>query len=228
MIIAIALLALVLYNALVFTVFGFKNQGTKFWFSWAMTLAGAVSVVGTLVFLGPIRSFLRDWLFGFPIVRYAAMYGVLQFTASFTFMKSGALYSLSFIYASQIILIGLYWILAITCLLTKDSIKKTEQINMEKTSFIKDLRVALAALPLQTEDQPLKKKLQELSDDAKFSDPVSSELLEEVEARLLTVVTQCREALDKKDTEAALALCDKASRILKERNETCKILKRNQ
>ena len=127
-----------------------------------------------------------------------------------------------------IILIGLYWILAITCLLTKDSIKKTEQINMEKTSFIKDLRVALAALPLQTEDQPLKKKLQELSDDAKFSDPVSSELLEEVEARLLTVVTQCREALDKKDTEAALALCDKASRILKERNETCKILKRNQ
>ena len=226
MIIAIAAIAFVVYNVGIFFWFGIKGHNTVFWFSWATTLVGVFSVITSLVLLGPIRTFLRDWLFGFPIVRYGAMYCVMQYTASITFMKNETIIPGGVVYPVQVFLIGAYLILAITCFLTKDNIKETEELNFEKTIFIKQLRSDIAALGAYTENEALKAALQTLADEARYSDPVSSELLEEIERELSDTVKACRKALMEKKDEEADALCKRAMLILNERNIKCKTLKR--
>ena len=112
------LIALVIYNVAIFFTFGFSHHTAVFWFSWAITIIGAISFVVSVLLLGPMRAFLRDWLFGFPIVRYGAIYCVLQYTASITFMQSETTISPKIVYPVQTILLGAYYILTITCFLT--------------------------------------------------------------------------------------------------------------
>ena len=228
MVISIALIALVVYNVVIFFTFGLKDHNGIFWFSWGITIIGAFCVVVSLFLLGPIRAFLRDWLFGFPIVRYGAMYCVMQYTASFTFMKMEQTISPKIVYPVQAVLLGAYLILAITCFLTKDNIKQTETVNFEKTIFMKQLRAEIASLANYTENEELKKELSGFSDEAKYSDPVSSEWLTEIENTLAEEVKACREALKANDEEKAFAMCRQAVLTLKERNEKCKTLKRSE
>jgi len=227
MVLAIMLIALVLYNVIIFFTFGIKDHTTVFWFSYATTIIGELSVFASLAFLGPIRAFLRDWLFGFPIVRYGAMYCVMQYTASVTFMQSETTISAKIVYPVQCLLFGAYLILAITCFLTKDNIKQTEEINFDRTLYIKQLRVQLASLPELTENAELKQALEVLSAEARASDPVSAEHLEAIETKLSEEVRQCHAALDEKDDAKAMEFCRLANRTLKERNEQCKTFKRN-
>lgn len=227
MVIAIMFIALVLYNVIIFFTFGFKNHNTVFWFSYSITIIGALSVATSLIFLGPIRAFLRDWLFGFPIVRYGAIYCVLQYTASVAFMRSETVISSKIVYPLQSLLFGAYLILLITCFLTKDNIKQTEQINFDRTLYMKQLRVQIASLSDLTESAELKQALATLSDEAKSSDPVSADHLAAIEKKLSEEVLQCHTALDEKNDEKAMNFCRLATRTLKERNEQCKTFKRN-
>ena len=227
MLIAIMVIALVLYNVIIFFTYGVRDHNTVFWFSYSITIIGALSVAASLALLGPIRAFLRDWLFGFPIVRYGAMYCVMQYTASVMFMQNETVVSSKIVYPVQAILLGAYLILAITCFLTKNNIKQTEQINFDRTIYMKQLRVEIASLSELTENVVLKQALEAFSNEAKSSDPVSSEYLEAIEKKLSDEVKQCRSALEEKNEARAMECCISAKRTLKERNEQCKTFKRN-
>lgn len=224
---AIALIALIIYNCVIFFTFGVKNHTAVFWFSWAITIIGALTFVVTILLLGPMRAFLRDWLFGFPLVRYGAIYCVIQYTASFTFMQLEPSVSPKIVYPVQIVLLGLYLILAITCFLTKDNIKETESEIIERTSFIKSLRAELAALFPYVKSDALRANIQTLTEEARYSDPVSTDALAEIEAELDTQVKECRDAIKSGDEDLAVKLCATALLTLKERNELCKNLKRS-
>ena len=67
--------------------------------------------------------------------------------------------------------------------------------------------------------------LEKLAEDLRFSDPVSSEALTEIEDQLAECLAQLQEAVSAQKTEQILSVCQEAERILAERNQLCKLNK---
>ena len=100
---------------------------------------------------------------------------------------------------------------------------QTEAIA-QKTAFIKNLRAQIAALEDTVPDE-LKETWQKVDEALKFSDPVSSPTLAEIESRLNSKAEQFTIALhDKKNLEAK-ELATGFLALLKERNTKCKLAK---
>ena len=100
-------------------------------------------------------------------------------------------------------------------------IDKSEQYTAEKVIFIKQLKLKLESI--ETDDVELAKKIKELAEDVRFSDQMSHSKLAEIESELDSVVDALIESAS--DIENASALCGKAAKLLKTRNEHCKMYK---
>ena len=77
----------------------------------------------------------------------------------------------------------------------------------------------------QCEDAETKKALQKLSDAFRFSDPVSSDALADIETTLGAQVDELQSAVMEKDYAAAGTLCARVEATLADRNRMCKLNK---
>ena len=71
----------------------------------------------------------------------------------------------------------------------------------------------------------MKKALKTLSDELRFSDPVSSDATEELEEDMRSQMMDIQQAITEGDTTSAKALCEKILGNLTERNRVCSISK---
>ena len=67
--------------------------------------------------------------------------------------------------------------------------------------------------------------LQDLARDVRFSDPMSDSSLTNIEDQLFSLSGEIREDAENKKYEEIKEKADKMSKLLKERNRKCKILK---
>ncbi len=222
MMVSAVLIALVVYNVTIFFWFGGSGHTAKFWFTYAITMVGALSVIGSLLFLGT----LRDWLFSFPIVRYAGIYCVCQYTAAVTFMSNDAIISGGLVYPVQTALLGAYWVLVIICLVTRDNVQNVTQKAAEKVFVFKMIRAETVDLPALTENAALRALLEDMVRVAKYSDPATVDELAEMDEAILTELQTCRAALEEKNDEAAEASCRKVTRLMQSRSQKMKILRK--
>lgn len=117
-------------------------------------------------------------------------------------------------------------ILAITCTLVlsgdvaKTAIEKTEEKVQTKTSFIKGLKADVDILLSKEEDPEVKKELESLADDIRYSDPMSSDTLEDIEKKIVEIVTAISIADQNK-----MDLIAEAKELIQQRNIKCKALK---
>ena len=85
-------------------------------------------------------------------------------------------------------------------------------------------------LPTEAERNPNRRLpnnvfLNKLAESFRFSDPVSSDALIDIEANLSALVDELQSAVLEKDTEAAKTLCAKVEATLADRNRLCKLNK---
>lgn len=88
-----------------------------------------------------------------------------------------------------------------------------------KRYFIESLQVDIEMLAESESDSEIKTALKKLAEKVRFSDPMSHEMLGELESRISAKVEELKIATDKKALIAAIDL------LLLERNKKCKILK---
>ena len=69
--------------------------------------------------------------------------------------------------------------------------------------------------------------LRELSEKFRFSDPVSSDALAEIENDLTATVDELQAAVMENDIDSAKVLCAKVTATLEQRNTMCKLNKMN-
>ena len=67
-----------------------------------------------------------------------------------------------------------------------------------------------------------------MAEEFKYSDPVSSEAIKNIENELSEMVDELQKAVVDNDSESIIGLCDKIKISLTERNRLCKLNKRNQ
>lgn len=225
MLAAILAIAFVVYNVIFFILCGFTDHGATFWLSWAfMQVAfGAMICVGCI--LGRQGMFLRDWLFGYPIVKHSTLYLIIEFIVSTVFVVLDDRMPWGWALAAQLLLFAVYLIFAISCFLAKETITEVKTKVSDKTRFIKLLRADAEMLVEKCDDPALKEQCRKFAESVRYSDPMSNEALFELEKELAYTVSQCDSAIVAKEYEQASQLCAKASMLLMERNRKCKALK---
>lgn len=227
MLLAIIAICFVIYNAALFVLCGFTGHSAGFWISFIfMIVAFVLPTAGGMLLGIRVRS-LRDWLFGFPLVKHSVIYIVCELAVSTLFIVLEYLHQImwGWAFVSQLVILGVYLIFAISCLLTKQTIDEIHTKVKDKTSFVRLLKVDADMLVAHAVDPEAKKVFKAFADEVRYSDPMSSEALFELEKDISLAVTQARNKLSDGDESAASELCRKASLLLDERNKKTKALK---
>lgn len=190
-----------------------------FWLGYFFALFALATIALTLVlyFGKPVQE---DKFLNLPAVKIAWTYFVLQTALSVWEMIAFPLPYLPTLIIN-LVLGAVFVIIILALYAASDKIDKSEQFTAEKVIFIKQLKVKLESI--ETNDIDLEKKIKELAEDVRFSDQMSHSKLAEIESELDNAIDELVD--NAANTEEAMELCAKAAKLLKKRNEQCKMYK---
>lgn len=212
----------------VFTVIGFVapfERNTVFWLSYG---AGALALIVQL-FVFP-RAFdfeghaVKSKIYGFPLARISTIYLVVQLVLSLLFMIlcKGINIKTWIVIILYVVVLAVAAIGLVAADAAKEEVQRQETVHRKNASTMRTLQATASGTAAACEDAALKKKLEKFAEDVRFSDPVSSEALTEIEGRLAGQLGELKNAVAEKDYSYAEKLLDKTSATLAERNRLCR------
>ena len=214
---------LVLYILVTFLL-PFAHTAT-FWVSVLFTLI-SFAVAGASFYIAFIRNpDAKSRFYGFPIARIGAIYGVLQVTAAILFMTLSAIVPVW----TAILVYAVFLGVAVIGLISADAV--VEEIRIQDVKLKKDvtlmrgLQSKVNQMAAQCDNPDAAAAVRSFAEDLRYSDPVSSEAIAEIEADLRVAVDELQAAVVDGESNAIKQLCRKASFLLAERNRLCKLHK---
>ena len=87
------------------------------------------------------------------------------------------------------------------------------------------LKLSAATLSEGITDKEVKKQVERVMEEIRFSDPTTNEGLNEIEQSLEESIKALKESINTGNTESILQKCSETIRIVKERNAMCKAYK---
>lgn len=201
-------------------------KGGVFWLSFVFgIIAIAVQLYVLKSAFGKDES-PRSKFYGFPIARIGFAYMVAQLALSLIFMGIGFICPVWIPVVIYVVLLGGASIGFIAADVTRDEIERQDVVLKADTECMQSLRSIAYSLSGQIADKDCSEILQSLADEFKYSDPVSSESIKDIEQELIVLVGELQKAVADTDVEATKALCQKIKVTLTERNRLCKINKK--
>lgn len=162
---------------------------------------------------------LKSKFLGFPVLYVGVTYLIVQLIVSIIMMAvPGIPLWIAFIIDVIILAIASLWV--ITGGVAKTVIEETEEKIQAKTSFIKGLKADVDILLSKETDIEVRDALKKLSDEIRFSDPMSSSALEGIEAEITEKMKSISTAAENKSN-----VISEISGLIKQRNIKCKALK---
>lgn len=222
-------LAVILIILAVFSVISFLlpfNMTGVFWLSY---IFGAASVLVQIYVLKTAfcgSNEVKSRFYGFPIARIGAVYMTVQLILSVIFMILADITPWWLAVIVFVVLLAVAAIGFISSDAMRDEIEAQDKRLEVSTSCMLTLRSLVYPLAGQCDDENAKEALRELADEFKYSDPVSSEALKEIEAELEKQVAELQTAVSEVRNSEIAGLCRKVSNTLVERNRLCKINKK--
>jgi hypothetical protein len=212
------------FNLLVFVI-PFPRNGV-FWVTYAFTILPILAQVVTVVLAFGKATTWRSMFLGFPI-----------FKIGYTYLEVQALLCAVLLGVSCYVAFS-PWIAVVPCVLVlaaaiisvvvtdagRDVIEDMEAKHRTKTVFISELRAGIDSLLPRVTDAALNARLSKLAEEARFSDPMSSEALASIETEIGAKFADIKTAVCAGNFGIADAI-DELSRLLAERNRKCKTAK---
>ena len=218
--IATLLIVLVVFNVLAFVIQ--FNWTSTFWVAYGFTLGAIVLSFATSFYA--FRGDLKSKFYGFPLINLAWMFLITNIILGLLFMGL-SMCPVQVPVVLFVILYAVYGIGLIATDATKEYVETVEQEIKEKTLFIKTLQMDMIEILSQVNDNTVKDALNKLSDDIRFSDHMSSERLEDIEADIEYEMLELKKAVDEENNDDIIVLAEKLRKLLKQRNQKCKLLK---
>ena len=168
----------------------------------------------------------RSKFYGFPIARVATIYLAAQLVLSLLIMLLG----LAVTVPAWIPVLLFVLLLAAAALgfiaadATRDEVERQDEAHKVNVQTMNALRSKAALIASQCDDTETKQALNKLAEAFRFSDPVSSDALNDIEANL-TALVDLQSAVLEKDRAGAQTLCAKVEATLADRNRMCKLNK---
>ena len=200
------------------------EKSRTFWISYAF----AVIAIAVQIYAYPKAfegSSVRSKFYGFPIARVTTVYLILQIVLSLVFMVAGKWIPSWLSLVLFVLLLGATAIGFISADAMRDEVERQDTFHKANTTTMRDLQSKVIMLSSQCDDTSIKPRLEHLAELFRFSDPVSSEAIIEVEKNLSATVDDLQSAVLDHDNESSIKLCSKVEAELSERNRLCKLNK---
>ncbi|MBM6679769.1 hypothetical protein [Pseudoflavonifractor capillosus] len=214
---------LVVYNVLAFALPFPKTAvfAVSYLFTMIAILA-QIYVIRTAFYRG---EGVKSKFYGFPIAKLGVIYLAVQLIAGLVFMALGLIVPVWLPLALYVVLLGIAAAGFVAADAVRDEVVRQE-IKLEKdVSRMREFQAKGRALVTLNQVSEAARPLEKLAENLRFSDPVSSEALTEIEDQLAECLAQLQEAVSAQKTEQILSVCQEAERILAERNQLCKLSK---
>ena len=104
-------------------------------------------------------------------------------------------------------------------------VEKIDQETKVDTQTVTYFQINIDGIVDGCENIEIKEKLEKLSDQFRFSDPVSSEVTKEIEEKINHMLSELKSHIEDKHVDEANTLIQKISNTMKERNRICKAKK---
>lgn len=210
---------LVLYILLAFLIPFAKTA--VFWISFVFTLV-AFAVTGWALYTAFLKKpDATSRFYGFPIARIGVIYGGGQLAAGLLLMALGKWTPAWLAVLVYAVMLGA----GVIGLMSADAVVETIHIQDQKlktdVTFMRSLQSKTHQLAAQCDSAEVKA----FCENVRYSDPVSSEALAEIERDLSAAVDDLQAAVVDGDTEVITQLARKADSLLSERNRVCKLNK---
>lgn len=205
-----------LFNVIAFVIP--TDKTATFWTAYVFSVvAFAVQIPLWKIALGK-KDTLKSKFLGIPVIHVGITYLIIQLIAFAVFMIFPTLPVWLAVVVCTIIL-AILALCAIAGQAGANEINRVEEKIKVKRAFIQFLQTDIEMLAEAETDAETKAALKKLAEKVRFSDPMSHEMLGELETRITAKVEELKTVADKK------ALIDEIEIILIERNKKCKILK---
>ena len=206
----------VIFNVIVFAIPTAKT--VTFWVAYIFTLIAFAMQPLIWKFAFKDTDTLKSKFLGIPLISVGIIYLLVQIVAVAVFI------ALSFV-PSWIAIVVCILILGISaiCLIGtetgREEINRIEHKVSKKVFYIKSLQIDIEMLAKAEADADTKTALTNLAEKIRFSDPMSDELLAELETKISNKFEELKSAEQKSTIINELTL------LIEERNKKCKLLK---
>ena len=107
----------------------------------------------------------------------------------------------------------------------RQHVKETETRVAEKTSRMKVVKASVRNLSVEIKDPDLRKQVQRLEDEVRFSDPVSRNDLDDIESEIEATIYRLKKSISEGNEEEIKSITEYAMKVVAERNVKCKSAK---
>lgn len=212
----------------VFTVAAFAIPFRKtgvFWLSYVFGVVAIAAQIYVLQVAFTGQKSLRSKFYGFPIARVGVVYLVVQLVLSLVCMALAAILPIWIAILADVVVLGAAAVGFVATDAMREEIQRQDTVLKKDVSAMRAMQSMSRSLVSQCGDPMLRAELEKLSEALRYSDPVSSDALMEIEAELKGLLDEAQKAIVEQEYEAAGTLCRQAMGVLNERNRLCKLNK---
>ena len=213
---AVLAIAFVLFNVIAFAVPMAKTA--TFWIAYAFSVVAFASQIAIWNFAFKGTTTLKSKFLGIPLIFVGIAYLIVQIIAFAIFMALPLTASWIAIVVCALIL-GISAICLIGTETGRKEINRVEEKIEKKVFYIKSLQVDVEMLASAETDTDTKAALTKLAEKIRFSDPMSNEILADLEEEIAAKVKELKTAKNKAEIITVLDL------LITERNKKAKLLK---
>ena len=194
------------------------TKTATFWIAYVFTAAAfAAQIIIWNKALGK-EAALKSKFLGVPVVHIGIVYAIIQTVAFAVFLFVPTLPIWSAIVVCSVIS-GISAACMISADAGRNESERVEAKVQKKVFYVRELQADVELLADNESDAAIKTALTQLAEKIRFSDPMSSEQLADLEKQISTKVAELKTAPNKAEIITEL------NSLLDERNKKCKILK---
>lgn len=224
--VAIFAIAFVLYNVLFFVI-----PIRKIAASWVMYVFSLIAIIVsagiTAYAFGKEDGNLKSKIYGYPIFKIGMLYVAAQLIIGAIVGILGAFVNVPawISVVLSVVLLGLTLSGVIATDNIRDVIEEQEEAVERQTKTVTYFKINIESVIDFCEDEDLRKKLVNLSEKIKYSDPVSCDELKAIEQKITDEIDDLKTLIGS-DLEEATKKIVYIENLLADRNRRCKMLKK--
>ena len=213
---AILGIVFILFNIIAFVIPTEKTP--TFWIAYTFIIIAFAVQIGVWKLAFGKTDTIKSKFLSIPIIHIGIVYLIAQLIAFAVFMAVPTLPAWIAVVVS-VLLLGISAICLIATEAGRDEINRVEEKVQRKIFYITALQTDIEILAKQEKDGDIKIALAKLVDTIRFSDPMSNEMLTDIETQISNKVAELKTAEDKS------AIITELNLLLTERNRKAKLLK---
>lgn len=211
----------------VFLVLPFEKIAAS-WISFGFTLVAIAGSLAVTWYAFTRGETLMSKVYGYPVFRVGAIYLAAQLGTGIVICIFGTFLKVPYWVAllTALIYLGAAAIGVIATDNTRDLVEEAEEQGRVDIKKVTLFQLNINSIVQRCENKEVKKDLEKLNEQFRYSDPVSSEATEEIEEKLKVMLEELGTVTEKATTEEIKNYIRKVSNVLTERNQLCKANKK--